>query len=302
MKCLILLHSATGNTRLMTRYAAARIRAEGHTCTVHDIAAKPRPPALGKVDLVGFACPTMYFRPTFAMERFVARIPAPASPKPAFLLGTAGGEPGSHFALLAEQLAHKNLLALGAHWVMFPESWPPHRRLVDGLGRSAAVGARLCGRFPSMRAWVSIAWPDLGVPVERDRDALDRFLRRMLAAAPGFSPAEVPFPAALHKPMPGFSSIGRMVTLQMAGQYTAVQPVPDRCTRCGACVKVCPVGCITQEDERAVPVFGPGCTGCWACFQHCPDRAIAGWTVGPGQGRYPGPTPELKALFEPDRA
>jgi len=299
MKCLILLHSVTGNTRLATRYAAARIRAEGHACAVHDIAARPRPPALGKVDLVGFACPTMYFRPTFAMERFVARVAASPSPRPAFLLATAGGEPGAHFALLAEQLAHKNLFALGAHWLMFPESWPPHRHLVEGLAGGAAAGARLCGRFPSLRPWLGIAWPEVGVPTERDRDALDRFLGRMLAAAPGFRLEDSPSPASLHRSVPGFPLLGRMMTREIAGRITAVRAVPERCTRCGACVKVCPVGCITREGEEALPVFGPGCTGCWACFQHCPDRAIEGWTVGPGQGRYPGPPRELKALFDP---
>ncbi len=302
MKCLILLHSAAGNTRLMTRYAASRIRREGHTCTIHDITAKPKPPALGKVDLVGFACPTMYFRPTFAMERFVARLPTAAAPKPVFLLGTAGGEPGAHFSLLAEQLAHKNYIAMGAHWVIFPESWPPHLNLVKGLAGSAGFGGGLCERFPSLRPLLSMAWPEVGVPCDKDREALDRYVKRIVEAVPGFRPEVAPSVSSLHKPMPGFNLMGRMVTPEMARMCTAVNVVPERCSRCGVCVKVCPVGCITQENEEATPVFGPGCSGCWACFQHCPDRAVSGWKVGPGEGRYPGPTRELKKLFDPETA
>ncbi len=298
MKCLILLHSATGNTRLMTRYAASAIEREGHECRIHDIAARPRPPALGKVDFLGVACPTMYFRPTFAMERFVARLPATARPKPAFLLATAGGEPGAHFSLLAEQLAHKGYVALGARWVLFPESWPPHLALVKSLAGGTVYGKRLCERHPALRTLLSIPWPEVGVPLVEDREGLERFLRRMLETAPGFRPEEAPSFQALHRPMPGFNLMGRMVTSEMVGKATAVKVVPERCTRCGVCVKVCPVGCIIREDENALPVFGPGCTGCWACFQHCPDQAISGWKAAPGVGRYPGPSEDLKQLFK----
>ena len=37
MRITILLHSTTGNTRLVTRYAARRLEAAGHDVTVHDI-------------------------------------------------------------------------------------------------------------------------------------------------------------------------------------------------------------------------------------------------------------------------
>jgi NAD-dependent dihydropyrimidine dehydrogenase PreA subunit len=302
MKCLILLHSATGNTRLMARYAESRIRRAGHECTIHDITARPRPPVLGKVDLLGVACPTMYFRPTFAMERFVARMPESKTPKPAFLLATAGGEPGAHFSLLAEQLSHKNYIVMGAHWVVFPESWPPHLALVKGLAGRANYGRNLCERFPSFRPWLGIAWPEVGVPQQKDRDALERFLVKRLEKTPGFRPEEAPPFQALHRSMPGFNLMGRMVTSEIAREYTAVKVIPERCSRCGICVKVCPAGCITQGTGEVLPVFGSGCTGCWACFQHCPDRAISGWKVVPGQGRYPGPSRELRRLFKPDPA
>lgn len=297
MNCLILLHSATGNTRLLARYAAARIRGQGHACAMHDITARPRPPSLAKVDLLGVACPTMYFRPTFAMERFVARLPAAAAPKPAFLLATAGGDTGALFPLLAEQLAHKNVFALAAHWVIFPESWPPHLFAVKGLSTGKRVGLDLCLRFPALRPWLGALWPEVGVPAARDRDAVDRFLDRVLAEAPGLTPEAAPSPGALHRPSPLFHLMGRMVTPEIARRCTAVRAVPERCTRCGVCVKVCPVGCIRLEKGATLPVFGPGCTGCWACFQHCPESAIAGWKVGPGEGRYGGPAPELRALF-----
>jgi len=299
MKTLILLHSTTGNTRLITRYVASCITNAGHKCQIHDIVSKPKPPPLGTVDLLGVACPTMYFRPTFAIERFVARLPNPAKPKPVFLLATAGGEPGAHFSLLAEQLANKGYITLGAHWVIFPASWPPQRALVKKIAKGAPYGSMLAARYPALLPLLATFWPEIGVPGVEDRDRLGQFIDGILSKVPTFRPDEAPSFMDLHKPMPGSNLSGRMFTSEMAGEYTAVRILPERCTRCGICLKVCPVGCITREYEEALPVVGKGCTGCWACFQHCPDRAVAGWKVEPGEGLYSGPPREIKELFKP---
>jgi Fe-S-cluster-containing hydrogenase component 2 len=48
---------------------------------------------------------------------------------------------------------------------------------------------------------------------------------------------------------------------------------PERCTGCGACVKVCPVGAIALMDGRA-RVDDETCTGCGACLDVCPQQAI----------------------------
>jgi Fe-S-cluster-containing hydrogenase component 2 len=46
-----------------------------------------------------------------------------------------------------------------------------------------------------------------------------------------------------------------------------------RCTGCGACVEVCPVGAITLVDGKA-RVDEELCTGCGACVDTCPEGAI----------------------------
>ena len=58
----------------------------------------------------------------------------------------------------------------------------------------------------------------------------------------------------------------------------------DRCTGCGACVAVCPVGAIALADGKArvdgAPSewpsrrYGETCTGCGACVDACPEDAI----------------------------
>jgi NAD-dependent dihydropyrimidine dehydrogenase PreA subunit len=232
------------------------------------------------------------------MERFVARLPTTKKPKPAFLLATAGGEPGAHFSLLAEQLAHKGYVALGARWLMFPESWPPHLTYVKDLANGAPYAEKLCSRYPALRFWLAVLWPEIGVPDEAARDGLERFIEAILLQAAEFKPGKaVPF-RNLHKPMPGTNLAGRMMTVEMAEQYTAVKIVPERCSKCGVCIKVCPAGCIGREKDDDFPTFGPGCTGCWACFQHCPEQAVSGWKADPEKGRYPGPSKVLKERFK----
>ena len=46
-----------------------------------------------------------------------------------------------------------------------------------------------------------------------------------------------------------------------------------RCTGCGACVQVCPVGAIALMDGKA-HIDEELCTGCGACVSACPEDAI----------------------------
>jgi NAD-dependent dihydropyrimidine dehydrogenase PreA subunit len=46
-----------------------------------------------------------------------------------------------------------------------------------------------------------------------------------------------------------------------------------RCTGCGACVDVCPVGAIALVDGKA-SVNEESCMGCEACVDVCPEGAI----------------------------
>ncbi len=52
--------------------------------------------------------------------------------------------------------------------------------------------------------------------------------------------------------------------------------INDHCVRCGACVKACPFGAITQAEKKVFPVIDlHKCTLCGACKEACKFDAIA---------------------------
>ena len=300
MKILIALHSTTGNTRLVTRFATERLRAAGHDCEVVNIVRHPDPPArlADEVDLLGLACPTMYFRATVAMERYAARLPnAPVEGRPAFLLGTAAGETGAHFPLLAEQLAHKGWMTLGAHFVISPSNYPIHLHAVRWLSWSKPLGDALARHVPLLRSLWGFPWPSAAEPNERDRDALGGFLDETVRQAASGRLDEVPPPSRLARGLPTCAEQGRMIAPERFDAMARIRIDAPRCSACGTCVALCPAGVLTRERDDAVPDKGRGCIGCFACFNNCPEGAIAGIGAPPGKGRYPGPSLRMRRLF-----
>jgi ferredoxin len=296
-RCTILLHTTTGNTRLLARLAADRLRRAGHDCTIHDVVKHPAPPSLEDTELLVVACPTMYFRPTLVIERFLERLPRSATPRPAILLATAGGMPGAHFDILAERLREKGWICLAAHWVPFVNNWPPHRALSERIRLARPLLRAIDRRLPGLRWYLHWLWPGIGDPRAEDRDAFVRFIDRLARAWPTADLSTAPPPDRLCQASSASKWIGHRLGPREMRLATDVRIDPRRCTACGTCVGVCPVGCITRDHDRAVPRVGQGCTGCWACFQHCADHAISGVGSPAGAGRYLGPSAATRELF-----
>lgn len=48
----------------------------------------------------------------------------------------------------------------------------------------------------------------------------------------------------------------------------------EKCTGCGTCVDICPVGVFEINNEKSVPVKTDECLVCRACEVQCPQSAI----------------------------
>lgn len=47
----------------------------------------------------------------------------------------------------------------------------------------------------------------------------------------------------------------------------------DKCINCAACEPVCPVDCISEQDDKRI-IDGDSCIDCGACVSACPVDAI----------------------------
>ncbi|MCX5694554.1 MAG: EFR1 family ferrodoxin, partial [Candidatus Omnitrophica bacterium] len=61
----------------------------------------------------------------------------------------------------------------------------------------------------------------------------------------------------------------------------------EKCTKCGLCVKVCPVMNIQMQDGK--PVWLTHCQHCMGCLQWCPVEAIQYRSLTLGKKRYHHP-------------
>lgn len=298
MKIVIALHSTTGNTRIVTRFAASHLRSRGHECEVIDVVKNPEPPDLTGVDLLGLAGPTMYLRPTFTLERYASRIPnAGDEAVPAFLLNSCGGMPGAYFAMLSELLGYKGYVTLGGYWVLAPSNWPPHvvtmKKIVatEPLSVVAAV-------TPRKYRWVpALFWEKMCHPDEQDRDDLVTFLDDILHRAQSPVLEEAPLPSQLHEAIPLTITLGRIIPREFPDRLLRFHIDRSRCTACGTCVNVCSEGIIVRGGEDEVPTVTGGCSGCYACFNRCPEGALSDSLTQPGVGQYKAPPRTMRELF-----
>ncbi len=298
MKIVILLQSTTGNTRVITRFAAAHLKAFGHEVEVIDIVKHPEPPDLSDVELLGVASPTMYLRPTFTIDKYVTRMPnAPGGRKPAFLLSTCGGMPGAHFEMQAQRLACKDWVVLGAHWMLAPTNWPSHVSTMKKIEWTDPLSF-VAPFAPRSWRWVwATLWERNGLPDAGDRDELLDFVDDMVSEAESGQLDEAPAPMELYQPLPGGRLCGRIFPREFPDMLLQPSIEESTCTRCGTCVKVCSEHIISQADDDSVPVIAKGCSGCYACFNRCPEGAIYDTITPPGVGQYKGPPRVMKEMF-----
>ncbi|MFH1788789.1 MAG: 4Fe-4S dicluster domain-containing protein [Candidatus Altiarchaeota archaeon] len=54
-----------------------------------------------------------------------------------------------------------------------------------------------------------------------------------------------------------------------------IKIILEKCTGCGVCASICPVGVYEIKDGKSVPVNAGECVVCRACENMCPEEAIS---------------------------
>ena len=48
----------------------------------------------------------------------------------------------------------------------------------------------------------------------------------------------------------------------------------NKCTSCGTCIDICPVGVFAKEGDKTIVKKPKECIGCRACEAQCPEECI----------------------------
>jgi flavodoxin/NAD-dependent dihydropyrimidine dehydrogenase PreA subunit len=255
-RVLIFYHSASGNTHWIAEKLAAALVDRGLETGLRSIACKPDTVDLDSYDLVGFGCPVMGFRPSFALVRFIQSLPLQAQ-IPAFIFTTYAGVLANTPWMLAACLKDRGFAVLAHEHFHGEVSWP--------IARAAGL---IINR---------------GMPGEKQIPSITRFAGGLatLAATPAADGRAQPdgFSRSWLNPFYYLALITSPARLRiMMGRK---QVNTERCTQCGLCAAGCAAGAITLAPY---PTFSAHCDGCWGCFNVCPTAAIA--TVVGSRGRY----------------
>ena len=245
-RVLIFYHSASGNTSWIAMKLADIFKVYGSEVDVHNIIHQPAAIDFSHYDLIGFGCPVMGFRPSFALTNFIDSLP-PQHAIPAFIFTTYSGILANAPWMLTHRLRRQGFVIVGHKHFRSEVSWPIIR----------AVGL------------IS----NHGKPDEQSLSHVEHYVQHLsrvmkeLHAERTLPAVQIPF--ALFNPFSYLALVNTPGKLRMIMGKKLIDE--KKCTQCGCCGTYCAVKAITLNPY---PTFDEKCTGCWGCFNVCPEGAI----------------------------
>ena len=234
--------SGTGNTLLAARRVAEVLRAGGVPVVLRrlDKADSAAVPAREPGVTLGLAFPVAAFSTYPLVWRFIEALP-PGRGTPVFMLATMGGFSGLLVGPLKRLLLSKGYLPLAACEVRMPGNYLIRCRPLEECRGRLEGGLRVAEAF--------------------GRDLLEGRARWRR-----FSP--LPYAVVrwfwTHAAR-SFAKDGKKFHADSA-----------TCTRCGGCVRMCPVANISLPADGGVPVWSGACEMCQRCIAFCPEHAVSG--------------------------
>ena len=255
-RVLIFYHSASGNTSWIAVKLAHILKEYGSAVAAHNIIYKPETIDFSCYDVIGFGCPVMGFRPSFAMTSFIDSLSQQHS-VPAFIFTTYSGILANASWMLANRLRHQGFVIVGHKNFCSEVSWPI---------------ARAIGLISNH-----------GKPDEQSLPDVRHYAQQLSLVMKALKKGGTLEPS--HIPCSRFNPFYYLALVNTPGKLRTIMGKKSiekgKCTQCGYCEEYCAADAVTLNPY---PSFDEKCTGCWGCFNICPEGAIK--TIVGFKGRY----------------
>jgi flavodoxin/Pyruvate/2-oxoacid:ferredoxin oxidoreductase delta subunit len=244
-RSLVVYFSQGGTTGKVAEAIASGLRFAGYDvdmCNIKD----GQPPDIGGYSLLGIGLPVYWYRPPFNVMDYLHSLPE-FNGLPAFVFVLYGTYRGDTSTTVRRLLARKGAKEVGYF----------HCQGVDYFLGYLKVGYLFSP----------------GHPIEGELAQAKQFGQAIAAHVDGkeyAKPDEDLRPAAIYR-MERFL-VNRWVTNHIFSRFFSADA--KKCTRCGLCIKVCPISNI-KEDKEKYPVWGRNCMACFTCELKCPKDAVS---------------------------
>lgn len=266
----VFFFSGTGNTWWVAQHLTEALNKYQFQAAAHSIEQITPTQArdlIAEANIVALGYPVYGSDTPLIMQEFIANLPTTEQPKPMLVFATQAAWSGDGAYFIRPVVEPKGYII----------RWAVHFNMPNNI--SVDLGGFLNGFLRLFRAKPAAARNRIGKLALRVSDNRKWIMGR----SPFFSLGwvqRVPY----RKGMP---------TLQNG----TFQANPKKCTTCGRCEQICPVGNISISDE--LPRFDTHCNLCLRCFNYCPELAIEafGKPFNPdwfGKKPYQGPEPGFK--------
>ena len=240
---MIFYFSGTGNTR----WAAQVLSEATHEplISMADHLAEPFTANLADGERIGFCFPVHGWRPPRLVRQFIGRLRLQAAGHYVYAVCTAGDNIGETIDILEHDLQQSGMHLDAALSLIMPESY------------------------------VGLPFMDVDTPT-KEHNKKDEADKRLQAFMPTIIERQtgVRLLDKGHWPRINSRIIGGFFTHRLITDKP-FHVETDRCTACGLCAKMCPVGDILGGPGRHPQWLHNGqCLTCFSCYHHCPKHAI----------------------------
>jgi ferredoxin/flavodoxin len=241
----VLYFSGTGGTKLVAELLG-ELLSDRFACDIRGIEDPRAAESAKEGDFLVFLYPTYYLGPAPSMVEFVRKLAPGDRLKAAYILTTCELYSENSIRRMALRLKERGIIAVGSKVVHAP-------------------GSDLTLVIPG----VLIPW---WYRFEKALPAKLRLAAREIAAAAEASLVResIPWP----KWYTPFTQLFQVLVLNRFDLFRhGLRVLPERCSSCGACARLCDRGAWSMEGGRPIH-SSERCELCGRCLHHCPKKAI----------------------------